>query len=48
MLIKSSDCGVQGPPRRIGVETVANAISLWSSTFRPHAATVFNQCGRNT
>jgi hypothetical protein len=25
---------------------VGNAISLWSSYFRPHAAMVFSQCGR--
>jgi Protein of unknown function (DUF3987) len=45
-LMKWSETGHQGPPRRIGVETVANAIALWSSYFRPHAATVFGQCGR--
>jgi hypothetical protein len=45
-LMKWSETGHQGPPRRIGVETVGNAISLWSSYFRPHAATVFSQCGR--
>jgi hypothetical protein len=45
-LMKWSEVGHQGAPRRIGVETVANAISLWSSYFRPHAATVFTQCGR--
>lgn len=26
---------------------MANAISLWSGYFRPHAATVFGQCGRS-
>ena len=45
-LMKWSEVGHQGAPRRIGVETVGNAISLWSSYFRPHAATVFSQCGR--
>lgn len=45
-LMKWSETGHQGPPRRIGEETVANAIALWSSYFRPHAATVFGQCGR--
>lgn len=45
-LMNWSETGHQAPPKRIGVETVANAIALWSSYFRPHAATVFSQCGR--
>jgi hypothetical protein len=45
-LLAWSESSRPDPPRRIGVEAVANAIALWSGYFHPHAVTVFSHCSR--